>query len=177
MVNWGNTHFDQDRASNPFTGPANITGQTSVAYIGAPFYLNQSKGLRDITDGTSNTLLLSEIIVGANQGNNSDHRGDIYNDDHNCYYFNVYTTPNTLQYPDWMQGYCLYPNGTNPPCVDSSSKSPAVSFNAARSFHSGGVNAALADGSVKFFKNSVTLQTWRALGTMNGNEVISSDQY
>ena len=33
------------------------------------------------------------------------------------------------------------------------------------------------DGSVKFIKNSVSLQTWRALGTRNGGEVISADAY
>ena len=33
----------------------------------------------------------------------------------------------------------------------------------------------LGDGSVKFIKDSVNLQVWRALGTRNGGEVISSD--
>ncbi|MFO0957813.1 MAG: DUF1559 domain-containing protein [Isosphaeraceae bacterium] len=47
----------------------------------------------------------------------------------------------------------------------------------ARSQHPGGVNTLLGDGSVKFVKNSVSLQTWRALGTRNGSEVISSDSY
>src|SRR5690606_30463134 len=41
--------------------------------------------------------------------------------------------------------------------------------------HSGGVNVTLADGSVKFIKDSINEQTWRALGTRAGNEVISSD--
>ena len=36
---------------------------------------------------------------------------------------------------------------------------------------------ALGDGSVKFIKDSVNLQIWRALGTRNGGEVISSDSY
>jgi prepilin-type N-terminal cleavage/methylation domain-containing protein/prepilin-type processing-associated H-X9-DG protein len=177
MVNFGNTHFDQDRANNPFTGPSNVPPQTNVSYLNAPFYLNKSYGLRDMTDGTSNTLVMSEVIVGANKGNSSDHRGDIYNDDHNCFYFNTYTTPNST-IPDWMQGaYCLYPNQTNPPCIQSDSQSPAESFNAARSFHSGGVNAALGDGSVRFMKNSVALQVWRALGSMSGTEVIDAGSY
>ena len=47
----------------------------------------------------------------------------------------------------------------------------------ANSLHSGGVNAAMADGSVRFFKTTVNLVTWRALGTRNGGEVISSDSY
>ena len=50
-------------------------------------------------------------------------------------------------------------------------------FNAARSRHPGGVHAALVDGSVRFFKNSVAPAVWRALGTASGNEVLSSEQY
>jgi prepilin-type N-terminal cleavage/methylation domain-containing protein/prepilin-type processing-associated H-X9-DG protein len=43
--------------------------------------------------------------------------------------------------------------------------------------HPGGVNLGLADGSVRFIKDSVSLQTWWALGTREGGEVISSDSY
>jgi prepilin-type N-terminal cleavage/methylation domain-containing protein/prepilin-type processing-associated H-X9-DG protein len=45
------------------------------------------------------------------------------------------------------------------------------------SWHPGGVNVSLADGSVRFVKNSISLQTWMALGTRAGGEVISSDSY
>ena len=41
----------------------------------------------------------------------------------------------------------------------------------------GGVNIGLADGSVRFIKDSVSLQTWWALGTRNLGEVISADSY
>ncbi|AGA25060.1 DUF1559 domain-containing protein [Singulisphaera acidiphila] len=43
--------------------------------------------------------------------------------------------------------------------------------------HSGGVNVGFADGSVKFIKDSVNLQTWWALGTKYGGEVVSADAY
>jgi hypothetical protein len=39
------------------------------------------------------------------------------------------------------------------------------------------VNAVLADGSVRFFKNSISLPIWQALSTTQGGEVISSDSY
>jgi prepilin-type processing-associated H-X9-DG protein len=43
--------------------------------------------------------------------------------------------------------------------------------------HPGGVNAAFCDGSVHFIKDSVSVQTWWALGTRNMGEIIGSDQY
>jgi len=43
--------------------------------------------------------------------------------------------------------------------------------------HSGGVNVGLADGSVKFIKNSISLQTWWAVGTRSGSEVIDSSSF
>ena len=53
-----------------------------------------------------------------------------------------------------------------------SSFSYAVSSN-----HPGGANILMADGSVRFIKDSVSRLTWWALGTRNGGEVISSDSY
>jgi prepilin-type N-terminal cleavage/methylation domain-containing protein/prepilin-type processing-associated H-X9-DG protein len=47
----------------------------------------------------------------------------------------------------------------------------------ARSYHPGGVNALLADGSVRFIKSTVDAATWRSLGTVAGSEVISSESY
>ena len=47
----------------------------------------------------------------------------------------------------------------------------------ADSWHPGGVNVTMADGSVRFVKNSINMQTWMALGTKAGGEVISSDSY
>ena len=46
-----------------------------------------------------------------------------------------------------------------------------------RSRHVGGANFALGDGSVKFIKESINLQTYRALGTKAGGELISGDSY
>jgi prepilin-type processing-associated H-X9-DG protein len=44
----------------------------------------------------------------------------------------------------------------------------------ARSRHPGGVNAVVCDGHVQFFKDTINLAVWQALGTRNGGEVISS---
>ncbi len=42
-----------------------------------------------------------------------------------------------------------------------------------RSYHTGGVNGLLMDGSVRFFANGTKPEVWRALGTAAGGEVIS----
>jgi prepilin-type N-terminal cleavage/methylation domain-containing protein/prepilin-type processing-associated H-X9-DG protein len=42
----------------------------------------------------------------------------------------------------------------------------------ARSYHTGGVNVALMDGSVRFVRDNLDLATWRALGTRQGGETI-----
>ncbi len=47
----------------------------------------------------------------------------------------------------------------------------------AQSNHSGGVNTLMADGSVRFIKDSISMPTWWALGTRAGGEVVSSDSY
>jgi len=45
----------------------------------------------------------------------------------------------------------------------------------ARSYHTGGVNALLMDGSVRFVSNSISTRTWLGLGTRAGGEVPGSD--
>ncbi len=49
------------------------------------------------------------------------------------------------------------------------------SFIGSSSFHPGGANMLLLDGSVRFVKSSVALMTWTALGTRAGGEVLSAD--
>jgi len=46
-----------------------------------------------------------------------------------------------------------------------------------RSYHPGGVNVQVADGSVRFIKETINPAAWRALGTRSGGEVISADSY
>jgi prepilin-type N-terminal cleavage/methylation domain-containing protein/prepilin-type processing-associated H-X9-DG protein len=46
---------------------------------------------------------------------------------------------------------------------------------AASSYHPGGVNVVMLDGSVHFVKNSVNTTTWRAIATYAGGEIISAD--
>jgi prepilin-type N-terminal cleavage/methylation domain-containing protein len=44
-----------------------------------------------------------------------------------------------------------------------------------RSYHPGGVNTHLMDGSVRFIKSTINQGTWQSLGTRAGGEIISAD--
>ena len=167
LVNWGNTQYWQDTAGqqNPLVGPLGTVG-----FGGAPFTGNYSRDISYFTDGTSNTLLMSEIGI-SSEGPGPDTRGDFFNDDYGCAMFMAYTTPNSIV-PDQMGPYCQYPYKNNFPCNGS-----IPVFLAARSFHSGGVNALMADGSVRFAKSAVNVNTWRALSTPGNGEVVSADSY
>jgi prepilin-type N-terminal cleavage/methylation domain-containing protein/prepilin-type processing-associated H-X9-DG protein len=71
------------------------------------------------------------------------------------------------------------PNGLS--CVAGNTVGgPPGGFNdavTATSFHPGGVNVCMLDGSVKFIKDTVSIPTWWALGTRNQGEVLSADSY
>jgi len=60
---------------------------------------------------------------------------------------------------------------------DKSSSSSLANFSNASSYHSGGVNSLLADGSVRFIKDSTNQRVWWALGTKASGEVIGADSY
>jgi len=47
----------------------------------------------------------------------------------------------------------------------------------ASSYHPGGVNLLLMDGSVKFAKNGIAIRTWIALGTIGNGEIIPGDTF
>ena len=90
----------------------------------------------------------------------------------------------TIGYP-WYTSNLSYNHFGPPnslPCVNSSdtitqSWPSLLGSSSASSFHPGGVNVGFADGSVKFIKDTINLPTWWALGTRNGGEIISADQY
>jgi prepilin-type processing-associated H-X9-DG protein len=80
--------------------------------------------------------------------------------------FNTIVPPSSQQYP-WSS--CRFAcSGCN---VD------AAQFANANSFHPGGANCTMADGSVRFVKSSVAMNIWWGLGTRAGGEIIGADQY
>ncbi|HMF38389.1 MAG TPA: H-X9-DG-CTERM domain-containing protein [Isosphaeraceae bacterium] len=64
-----------------------------------------------------------------------------------------------------------------PSCNTPAAYGVIDSFIAASSFHPGGVNVLLMDGSVRFIKSSINLSVWNALGTRAGGEVLSADAF
>jgi prepilin-type processing-associated H-X9-DG protein len=78
-----------------------------------------------------------------------------------------FMTPNKSHCHNQQEGFGL---GGNP-------WGGLTSMVTATSDHPGGVNVALCDGSVKFIKDSIAHRVWWALGSRNGREVVSSEQY
>jgi prepilin-type processing-associated H-X9-DG protein len=88
------------------------------------------------------------------------------NDDEQCGRFMTLDTPNSGIDQISFSSFC--DNTPELPCTVN--RNGKVS---ARSHHSGGLNASLADGSVRFVSNTIPLATWQALSTANGGEVIT----
>lgn len=63
------------------------------------------------------------------------------------------------------------PNGSVPDCIHPA-EITATGMATARSNHPGGVHVGMADGSVRFVKETVATPVWRAMGTRNGGEVL-----
>ncbi len=80
-------------------------------------------------------------------------------------------------YPGAKMNFVLGPNSKTPDCSPWGDVGAGIGFYSPRSRHPGGVNVGMADGSVKFIKDSINLQTWYALATRSGGEIISADSY
>ncbi|APW60137.1 DUF1559 domain-containing protein [Paludisphaera borealis] len=213
-------------------GPANFMAWSGILvplkdgtnnWMGAPTSSNcgQTVGFESITDGSSNTALISESLIGSGPSSpiplsSTTRRG--------TYMWKPGLTNNLNQGPAggpsaqqfvqacmaipgsqmsfgpgappngnyWIvgnPGSCLLwdtynhfspPNGTG--CMaDNDPNSSAYGHVAdampPSSNHPGGVNVVFGDGSVRFIKNSISIPVWWAIGTRNGNEIVSADQY
>jgi prepilin-type N-terminal cleavage/methylation domain-containing protein/prepilin-type processing-associated H-X9-DG protein len=164
---------------------------TSLPPFNGVFYPVSSTRVAEIIDGTSNTAAFSEMGLGDMSNAIATEKTD---------QFWTQTWPSTpdqsiaqcqsfpalnLSYQGlstdgvpWLEGStsAMY-NHVNVPNKRSCIFPPGRIMNTANSYHPGGVNLGLCDGSVRFVKESVSLPTWRAIGSRNGGEVISSDSY
>jgi prepilin-type N-terminal cleavage/methylation domain-containing protein/prepilin-type processing-associated H-X9-DG protein len=160
LLNWG-------------SGGLTVAQATTMApfgYIGGSSTNPFSCAFNAFLDGTSTTLLMSEGAVPMAPTSN-DARGDFMNDDiqYAGFAFMTTNTPNTTV-PDNVAN-CTATSIPYAPCVNNGA---AQRMQAARSLHPGGVNVMLADGAVRFVSDNIDLATWRALGTMQGGEVVGA---
>jgi prepilin-type N-terminal cleavage/methylation domain-containing protein/prepilin-type processing-associated H-X9-DG protein len=187
----------------PVLGPTNYAACTGSganagrAWNGDGIFMAKT-GVRvtDITDGTSNTVAMSESTLGedpqlnssgkpgnvqtvyayltsgtptdsacagASQWNVQYRRGFLWaTGELRCGAYNHYYTPNAPVYD------CVA-NDYTPPTPEA--MYTAIGFRAARSKHTGGVNALLGDGSVRFVQETVDRTVWQQAATRAGNEV------
>lgn len=148
-------------AGNTYYNTGNAEGRT----LSGRFFSSSKVKLTDVTDGLSNTTMGSEINV-VPDSTQHDLRGRYNNGIHAGTWFTTLNPPNTTV-PDQVQGnYCVH-LPTRAPCTN-----PATNFgNYARSYHTGGVNALLGDGSGRFIRDGVDATVYRAAGSRNGGEV------
>jgi prepilin-type N-terminal cleavage/methylation domain-containing protein/prepilin-type processing-associated H-X9-DG protein len=173
-------------------GPTAFVGMGVSLYVAGPGALS----LAAFTDGTSNTAAYSEIVKGigtqvASDGNSPS--SAIYqasgwtNTPQGDYTICQATTATTALTTDFAYGmywhttqrdmghyrHTMPPNGKS--CQNTANFNQGAFTASSR--HSGGINVLFLDGSTRFIKGTVSPQTWWALGTRSGNEVVSSDSY
>ena len=161
----GNIVGNAGSSSFPGTeSQANAPENWGIDLDGIFFYQSQVT-YEKITDGSSHTLLLSEIILQPDTTTPPQHdtRGRYYNPKYAASCFMTQFTPNTTV-GDRPYRWCI--PGPDIPCEVSN---PIVM--SARSRHPGGVNTGRCDGSVAFVSDSIDADLWRALGSRNGAEV------
>jgi prepilin-type N-terminal cleavage/methylation domain-containing protein/prepilin-type processing-associated H-X9-DG protein len=171
-ANWGSTNWFAYKNTTEAGTFGIVSWGGEVANPPAMrFASNKGVKLPLILDGTSNTLLLSEIFgVDVDQ----DGRGIWVWSAMGANIFNTRNPPNAPG--DVMYG-CppTMPAGTPPELVCTRNRTNQDVWASARSMHSGGVNASMADGSVRFIMSSINPTTWKSLSTRAGGEVVAND--
>jgi len=143
--------------------------------IRAAFGKNRGAKIRDILDGTSNTMLFAEYLTGTK----TDDRGLFYTVQAGFSFLNTRLTPNNAGDDILIPGGC-FEEGDQPPVTDlpgdnlpcRTTTNVLSSSATSRSRHPGGVHILLADGSVPFVGDTIDLRVWRALATIAGGETI-----
>lgn len=153
-----------------------------------------STGLRDITDGTSQTVAIAEWVISPASGRREP-RATVFEIQAamrpeqfdrfvaRCKDLNPATAPLELGQKgrDWLAGalMCTQYIHALPVNGHSCSNGGNLTYGAATagSNHPGGAQVLFADGHLRFVKDSVSSDVWRALGSRSGGEVISESDF
>ena len=177
---WGN--------SAAFGGGAPASGVFNLVQVRKWPYearLGTGQGTRivGITDGASNTIMLSELLpysqlvsaatAESPAGRNGDIRGAVIMPAAGGNMFLTHTTPNSATQDVLLNCEASIPANHLNRLNCTQNQTTGNTWAAARSKHGGGVNAAFADGSVRFISNGVDPTTWKGLGTKSGGEVAN----
>nr|WP_228030294.1 DUF1559 domain-containing protein [Gimesia benthica] len=169
---------DSSRQPSSTYGPTNYmacrgTGASSTSNrYGSVFAQNSNMRIRDLEDGTSNTMMVSETFASARLCSEQPSGGV-------CPTACTSYTGGAQQGFSWMwaqvyeshyYGTVYGPNSSTPDCGGGSSTTAALL--AARSKHTGGVHVLMADGAVRFGSDSIDNQLWRDLGHPQDGNVL-----
>jgi prepilin-type N-terminal cleavage/methylation domain-containing protein/prepilin-type processing-associated H-X9-DG protein len=193
-ANYGNADQAQNSVINV---PIPSVAGAFAAFRGAPFTDMGSPAIDDtgyatnfatltvtkiasITDGLSNTLMASEILIGAQGATLADLHGFTWWGPSAS--FTTILTPNSTYQDSMGNGGCPTTGVINIPCnggvsASGGGQTETSVYLGSRSQHPGGVNSAMCDGSVRFFKNTININAWMAVSTTQGGEVVSADQF
>jgi len=155
----GTTTFNSDQAD----------AASDLAYRGnGMFYLNSRVRFADVTDGTSNTFLVAEVQDDISGAPNRKPGGD------RKYNFSGGGDGNP---PTDVSEYLVGMENDDP--INANTRDANGLFNGdgeyAGSYHVGGAQFLLSDGSVRFVSQNILMATYRALATRAGAEVVQSD--
>lgn len=154
-------------AANTGIGPlhsVNDPNDPTRTAIG-PFTMNSKKSFRDFLDGTTNTIVVAELLKSPG----TDFRGVMHYPEGPLYQHDQ--TPNSSVPDQFRNGLCV--SIPRAPCVGvyNAYNDRAIVL-AARSLHTGGVHVLMGDGSGRFVSDNVHRPTWQALSTPGGGETI-----
>ena len=192
----GQPSRERDADQMPYTSSdtGNIITLGPAYNTDGPFMVKKWLKESAITDGLSNTVFMSESILGTDaRGATKDTADPRFHFLSDYEQFTDITEDNHQDFPldqkVWARGYCwngayfrstLYNHYLTPNARlfdvhlnDRKQNRQSTGLMAARSLHRGGVNTLMGDGSVHFFSDTVSADTWRALATRNGGEAVS----
>ena len=152
-------------ATSTYFNPA---GPPSSVDLDGIFFAVSKVRIAEVADGTSNTLMVSETILSPDTVWH-DIRGRYYNPAHGGVMFSTRLPPNTMV-PDQFN-WCSPQPVKRAPCINTTTEM----FIIPRSYHPGGVDVAMVDGSVRFCRENVSQTIFQGFGTRNGGEVGNLD--